>query len=177
MGPARAAFAAAFFSVAWGASAQAAASCTAFMDAFAKAAPELQAQFVRPIVISRGAGEGGGDSRDVVTGFGVDARLICAGDKFVRFEAQIPQQAQPLLVDGFNRMQVAATMAALRWPKARATQTVNSMAANAAEYLRASQERGDVFVSGKVDRHAGRAGEIGVVWTLADRSFIIVSAD
>jgi hypothetical protein len=157
--------------------ASAATSCPAFMDAFAKAAPELQAQFVRPVVVARGAGEGGGEARDVITGFGVDARLICNGDKFLRFEAQIPHQAQPLLVDGFNRIQVAATMAALRWSRARASQTVTTMAADAAEYLRASQERGDVFISGKVDRHAGRAGEIGVVWTLADRSFIIVSAD
>ena len=50
------------------------------------------------------------------------------------------------------------------------------MASDAAEYLRASQERGDIFISGKVDRHAGR-GEIGVVWTLSDRSFIIVGTD
>lgn len=155
----------------------AAGSCTAFMDAFAKAAPELQAQFVRPVVVSRGSGEGGGQVRDVVTGFGVDARLICSEDRFVRFEAQIPQRAEPRLVDGFNRMQVAAAMAALRWPRARASQTVTRMAADAAEFLRASQERGDVFISGKVDIHAGRGGEIGVVWTLADRSFIIVASN
>ena len=157
--------------------AAAAASCQAFMDAFAKAAPELRAQFVRPVVISRGSGESGSEARDVVTEFGVDARLICEADRFQRFEAQIPQQAQPRLVDGFNRIQVAAAMAALRWPRARASQTVTGMAADAAEYLRASQERGDVFISGKVDRHAGRTGEIGVVWTLADRSFIIVAND
>lgn len=173
---ARFALAAAVFSAVGAAPARAATSCAAFMDAFVKAAPDLQAQFVRPVVISRG-GEGGGDARDVVTGFGVDARLICVGDKFVRFEAQIPQRAQPMLIEGFNRMQVAAAMAALRWPRARALQTVNGMAKDAAEYLRASQERGDVFISGKVDRQLGRAGEIGVVWTLADRSFIIVSAD
>ncbi|MFN3892082.1 MAG: hypothetical protein ACK4MV_16925 [Beijerinckiaceae bacterium] len=174
---ARAALAAAILSAASGAPARAATSCAAFMDAFVKAAPELQAQFVRPVVISRGTGEGAGDARDVVTGFGVDARLICVGDRFVRFEAQIPQRAQPLLIDGFNRMQVAATMAAWRWPRARASQTVTSMAADAAEFLRASQERGDIYISGKVDRHVGRGGEIGVEWTLADRSFIIISAD
>ncbi len=174
---ARAALATALLIAVSGAPAQAAIACTAFMDAFVKAAPDLQTQFVRPVVISRGGTDGGAEVRDVVTGFGVDARMICVGDKFVRFEAQIPQQAQAVLIDGFNRMQVAATMAALRWPRARAAQTVTAMAADAAEYLRASQERGDVFVSGKVDRHAGRAGEIGVVWTLADRSFILVTAD
>lgn len=160
-----------------GAPAQAAMACTAFMDAFVKAAPDLQAQFVRPVVISRGGADGGGEVRDVVTGFGVDARMVCVGDRFARFEAQIPQQTQATLIDGFNRMQVAATMAGLRWPRARAVQTVNAMSGEAAEYLRASQERGDVFISGKVDRHAGRAGEIGLVWTLADRSFILVAAD
>lgn len=165
------------FSATLSAPALAAGSCPAFMDAFAKAAPELQAQFVRPVVVSRGAGDGGGEARDVVTEFGVDARLICSEDRFVRFEAQIPQRAEPRLVDGFNRIQVAAAMAALRWPRARASQTVTRLAADAAEYLRASQERGDVFISGKVDLHAGRAGEIGVVWTLADRSFIIVASN
>jgi len=174
---ARVALAATIYAAFAAVNANAAAPCPAFMNAFSKAAPELKAQFVRPVVVTRGAGEGGVEARDVVTEFGVDARLICSGDRFVRFEAQIPYNAEQRLVDGFNRIQVAAAMAALRWPRARATQTVTRMAADAAEYLRGSQERGDVFVSGKVDVHAGREGEIGVVWTLADRSFIIVSAD
>jgi hypothetical protein len=159
-----------------GGPARAASACSAFMDAFAKAAPEMKAQFVRPVVVSRGVVETGAESRDMVSEFGVDSRLICVGERFLRFEAQIPQIADQRLVEGFNRIQVAATMAAFRWPRARASQAVTSMAADAAEYLRASQERGDIFISGKVDRHAGR-GEIGVVWTLSDRSFIIVGSD
>ena len=144
------------------------------MDAFAKAAPDLKAQFVRPVVVSRGATEAGAEARDLVTEFGVDARLLCNGDRFLRFEAQIPQPAQQRVVDGFNRIQIAAAMAALRWQRQRATQTVSAMAVDAAEYLRASAERGDVFISGKVDRVVGRDGEIALVWTQADRSFIVV---
>lgn len=179
MRPARAAFVAAFSTVAAFSAgpAHAVATCSRFMDAFTKAAPELKAQFVRPVVVARGTAETGAEARDVVTEFGVDTRLICDGERFLRFEAQIPQPAEPRLVEGFNRIQVAAAMAALRWPRARASNIVSGMAADAAEYLRASQERGDVFISGKVDRHAGRDGEVGVVWTLSDRSFIIVSAN
>lgn len=178
MRPARVALAATFIlTAAGGGAAFAAPACSAFMDAFAKAAPELKAQFVRPVVVSRGVTESGAEARDVVTEFGVDSRLICVGERFARFEAQIPQPADARQVEGFNRIQVAATMAAMRWPRARASQVVSSMASDAAEYLRASQERGDVFISGKVDRHAGRDGELGVVWTLSDRSFIIVGTN
>jgi hypothetical protein len=175
MRPARVALATLVLALSGG-SALAAPACSAFMDAFGKAAPELKAQFVRPVVVSRGVAESGAEARDMVSEFGVDSRLICVGERFLRFEAQIPQPAEPRLVDGFNRIQVAATMAAMGWQRSRASQVVTSMASDAAEYLRASQERGDIFVSGKVDRHAGR-GEIGVVWTLSDRSFIIVGTD
>jgi hypothetical protein len=157
-----------------GAPALAAPTCQGFMDAFAKAAPDLKSQFVRPVVVSRGAAEAGAEARDLVTEFGVDARLLCNGDRFLRFEAQIPQPAQQRVVDGFNRIQVAAAMAALRWQRQRASQTISAMAVDAAEYLRASAERGDVFISGKVDRIVGRDGEIALVWTQADRSFIVV---
>lgn len=159
-----------------GAASAAPPSCQGFMDAFVKAAPELKAQFVRPVVVSRGAAEAGAEARDLVTEFSVDARLLCAGDRFLRFEAQIPQPARQSAIDGFDRIQVAAAMAALRWQRARAQQTLRSMAADAAEYLRASEERGDVFVSGKVDRIAGRDGELALVWTRADRSFIVVAS-
>ena len=176
MRPARVALATLVFTALSSGAALAAPACSAFMEAFGKAAPELKAQFVRPVVVSRGAAEAGAEARDMVSEFGVDSRLICVGERFLRFEAQIPQPAEPRLVDGFNRIQVAAAMAALGWQRARASQVVTSMASDAAEYLRASQERGDIFISGKVDRHVGR-GEIGVVWTLSDRSFIIVGTD
>ena len=128
-----AALATAFVTAVSGAPAHAAMACTAFMDAFVKAAPDLQAQFVRPVVISRGGADGGGEARDVVTGFGVDARSICVGDKFARWEAQIPQQGQGTLIDGFNRRHVAGSMAELRWPRARAAGTVTARASVGSE--------------------------------------------
>jgi hypothetical protein len=114
--------------------------------------------------------------RDLVSEVGVDARLYCRGEQFLRFEAQIAWPADARLRDGFSRIQEGALVAGLRWGRSRAASTLNSMAAEAAEFLRASRERGDVFVSGKVERHAGSEGELGLVWTEADRSFILVSA-
>ena len=45
----------------------------------------------------------------------------------------------------------------------------------AAEYLRASRERGDVFVAGKTERRAGKDGDIAVFWTETERTFILVA--
>ena len=48
------------------------------------------------------------------------------------------------------------------------------MTAEAADYLRGSAEREDFSVAGKVERHAGEAGDIGLIWTKTDRTFILV---
>ena len=45
----------------------------------------------------------------------------------------------------------------------------------AADYLRGSQERGDVYVSGKVEEHVGGGVDIGLLWTLTERNFIILT--
>lgn len=151
---------------------QAAQSCGGFMDAFQRAAPELKAQFVRPVVVG---GTAGNEARDLVTEHSVDARLLCKGERFDRFEARIQTPAEPRLVEAFRAIEEAAAIAALDWKRPRAAQTLRAMSAEAQEYLRASEERGDVFVSGKTERHAGRGGDIGLVWTKTERSFVIAA--
>jgi hypothetical protein len=162
-------------SAGFSARAEAAVTCASFMEAFARAAPAIKPQFVRPVVVTRGSGEASGEARDLVSEFNVDARLFCNEDRFVRFEAQAPAMADQKLRDGYSVIQEASLMAAFRWPRARAAQTAQAMAAEASEYLRGSIQRGDVYIAGKTERRAGRDGEIAMMWTERERTFIVLA--
>ena len=116
----------------------------------------------------------GAEVRDLITKLRIDGQLFCDGDRFVRFEAKIHAPFAPSLQRGFERLQTVAASFKLQWPDSRTTATLRRMQRNAAEYLRASAERGDVFIAGKVEEHAGEAGDVALVWTRSDRSFILV---
>lgn len=149
-------------------------SCQVFMEHLQKAVPDLAAQFVRPVVVSRGTAVPGAEVRDLITNLRIDGQLYCNGDRFVRFEAKIHAPFAGKLVSGFERVEHAAAQFKLQWSSAKTASTLRRMRADAAEYMRASAERGDVFVSGKIEEHAGEAGDVAIVWTRRDRSFIIV---
>lgn len=155
--------------------ARAATTCSGFMEAFARAAPALKAQFVRPVLVRRGPSDPGSEARDLVSEYSIDARLFCNGERFLRFEAQVPGNADPKLREGYYFIQEAAALAAFRWSRPRVAQTIQAMTMEVAEYLRGSRERGDVFVAGKTERHAGKDGEIAVFWTESERTFILVA--
>ena len=148
-------------------------SCEGFMAHMQKILPDLDPKFVRPVVVSRGAGPRG-DMRDMVVKLRIDGQLTCDGDRFVRFEARIQEPSNSQLRDGFFRVQQAAAVYKLRWSAARAASEIQSMTAEAAEFLRGSAEREDYSVAGKVERHAGEAGDVGLIWTKSDRTFILV---
>ena len=142
------------------------------MDAFGKAAPELKAQFVRPIVVSRGAAEAGAEARDMVNEFGVDSRLICVGERFLGSRRRFRSR---------RRRASSTDSTAVRW-RPRWLRWAGSARARRRSSLRwpptppntcAPPRSAATSSSPEVDRHVGR-GEIGVVWTLSDRSFIIV---
>jgi hypothetical protein len=82
--------------------------------------------------------------------------------------------SDPPTRDAFYRVQQAGILAAMKWQRTRAGQVLLSMSAEAAEYFRASEERGDVFVAGKVEHHAGAAGDLAMMWTKTDRTFIVL---
>ena len=48
------------------------------------------------------------------------------------------------------------------------------MSSDAGEYLAASRERGDVYVSGKTEEHAPGGVSLGLIATGSDRTFVIV---
>ena len=148
--------------------------CAGFKEAMVRAAGDLKPEFIKPLVVSRGAGAGL-DNFDLVTRARIDGVLRCKADAFVGFEAKITLPADGPLLGSFDRVQEAALVSALKWPPARAEATARRMTSDAAEYLRGSQERGDVFVSGKVEEHAGGGVDIGLLWTLTERNFIILT--
>lgn len=153
----------------------AAATCSGFMEAFARAAPNLKAQFVRPVMVRRGPSDPASEARDLVSEYSIDARLFCAGERFLRFEAQVASNADSKQREGYYFIQEAAVLAAFGWTRPRAAQTIQALTMEAAEYLRGSRQRGDVFIAGKTERHAGKDGEIAVFWTETERTFILVT--
>jgi hypothetical protein len=48
------------------------------------------------------------------------------------------------------------------------------MAGDAREYLAASRQRGDVYISGKTEEHAPGGVSLGLIYTDTDRAFIVV---
>jgi hypothetical protein len=150
------------------------ATCTAFKDGLVRGAAELKPEFVRPVVVSRGGTASGLDQFDLVSQARIDGVLRCRGEVFVSFEAKITLPADATLLARFEKAQEAALVAALRWPTARALAKARNMAAEAAEYLRASIERGDVSIAGKVEEHEPNLVDLGLIWTNTDRTFIVL---
>jgi hypothetical protein len=150
-----------------------AAYCSKIMKDF-PAASGIKLDFVRPVVVGRGVLASGVEVYDVVNDLKVDGQLRCMGDVFQRFDARISASAPTSSKDAFAKVQRGALMTILGWSAGRASGVEKSMASNAAEYLRASIERGDVEIAGKVEEHAGAAGDVGVIWTPNERAFVLV---
>lgn len=150
------------------------ATCNAFKEGLVRGAAELKPEFVRPVVVSRGGSANGLDQFDLVSQARIDGVLRCRGDAFVSFEAKITLPADATLLARFEKVQEASLAAALRWPTARALAKARNMAVDAAEYLRASIERGDVSFSGKVEEHEPNFVDLGLIWTNSDRTFIVL---
>lgn len=147
--------------------------CTSFQTVFAKEAGDLNANFVRPLVVSRGAASG--DFFDLVTNQKIDGLLECRGETLVRFEIKIAMPADSPALARYENAQGAAIRAALGWSAARASHAVRAMSREADEYLRASAQRGDHVVAGKTENHEGGA-DLGMIWTATERTLVIVGS-
>ena len=146
-------------------------ACDAFKASVTRDSGDLNAEFIRPLVVSRG-GTSELETYDLVSRARVDGALKCKGDVFISFEARIAMPADGELIGRFARVQQAAARAAVGWSSARAEREVRDIANEAADYLRASQERGDVSIAGKVEQHHPGAMDLGLIWTPSDRTFI-----
>ncbi|MDB5641021.1 MAG: hypothetical protein JWN07_338 [Hyphomicrobiales bacterium] len=148
-------------------------SCGMFQSTFIRETNEVNAAFVRPLVVSRNASRS--DFFDLVTNVRIDGLLECQGDTLVRFEVKIGLPSDAATMAKFEQVQTAAVRAALGWAPARATKAVTTMSKEADEYLRASSQRGDVVVAGKTEYHEGGA-DLGMIWTPRDRTLVIVGS-
>jgi hypothetical protein len=151
------------------------ADCSHFRDAMVRVSGDINAQFVRPLVVSRG-GASDLDQFDLVSRARIDGVLRCRGEAFVSFEAKIVMPADAALVDRFEKAQEDALMSALGWAGERAHAKVRTMASDAADYLHGSIERGDVYVAGKVEEHEPGGIDLGLIWTRTDRTFVLLTA-
>ena len=152
------------------------ANCAKFRAAMTRAAGELNADFVRPLVVSRGGG-GGVEQYDLTSNARLDGSLQCRGETFVSFEVKVHLPADGGLTERFATAQMAALVAGLGWSAGRAKNKVASLAAEAADYLRGSAERGDHVIAGKVEEHLPGGADIGAVWSATERTFILLNRD
>ena len=150
--------------------------CDAFQASVRRESGALKADFARPLIVSRGASTGL-ETFDLTSQARIDGTLRCRGNAFVSFEARIAIPADEALVTHFEDAQRIALIAAMGWSNARALTRTREMSAEAADYLRASDERGDVAVSGKVEDHLPGGIDVGLIWTHSDRSFIVLRGD
>lgn len=160
--------------------ARSALGCLAFMEGFVRATAGHRIAFERPLNITRGFGGDDGDLDVRVLSTGVDdveGTLKCKGDAFRRFEVRIDVPADDRVTAAFKDYQEATLSAAFGWDKAKVQTIVGAMSSDAAEYLRASVQRGDTSVSGKVEYHQGDALDLGVIWTDEDHTLIVTVQD
>jgi len=148
-------------------------SCGMFQTTFIRETGDVNAAFVRPLVVSRNASAS--DFFDLVTNVRIDGLLECQGDALVRFEVKIGLPTDAATVAKFEQVQAAAVRAALGWPPARASKAIATMSHEAEDYLRASGQRGDYVVAGKTEYHEGGA-DLGMIWTGRDHTLIIVGS-
>jgi hypothetical protein len=150
------------------------AGCQAFMHDFAAALGDLRVDFSRTLVV--GGRTRRGDLFNLVSEQEVDGTLECAGDDFVRLELRIAVPANARTQRHFERFQPAALKAALKWDNARITSVLARLSADVAEFLRGSEQRGDVYISGHDERHLADGTIVGLLWTQTDHAFVISSA-
>lgn len=151
--------------------------CGSFMKDFPPAASAFRVSFERPLTISRGFGDvlAGVDIHVLATNADLEGTLKCRGDQFLRFELRIKAPASDKVQADFETFEQAALISAFGWDRTKAGTIVKAMSADAAEYLRASEQRGDLYLAGKVEYHKGDALDLGVIWTPTDHSFVIAS--
>jgi hypothetical protein len=148
------------------------AGCDAFIGKLRTIASEMQVDFSHSLVVSRTRTDE--SVFDITTKVDVDATLTCRGDEFVRFESRVVEPTSARAGTAFGRFNAAALRAALGWDAARSAEMTRSMDADVREYLAASKQRGDVYVSGKTEEHLGGGVDLGLIFTDTDRAFIIV---
>lgn len=147
-------------------------NCQSFMDAFNGAAGEHRVSFSR--ALSVGGRESGYEYFDASGAGDVDVSVVCRNDRFVRVEVRGARGGAERTRARRERLSLAALRVAAGQDGGHAAATLRGLAAEAQDYLRASAERGDVYVAGKTERHLGGGVDVGYVATETDAALIVV---
>lgn len=150
-------------------------SCDSFIEKLRTGASDLHVDFNHALVVSRARSDT--DVFDIVTKGEIDGTLTCRKDNLLRFEARMAEPASARAASEFESFQAAALRAALGWDAGKARGMVRDMSADARDYLKASHERGDIFISGKTEEHAPGGISLGLIITDTDTAFIIVGGE
>lgn len=149
-------------------------ACQSFMDAFNLAAGDMRVDFSRALSVG-GRSEGGYEYFDASGAGEVDVSVVCRGDRFSRVEVRSSRGGSQRQRARLLRLEQAALSVVAGQDRGRAAALVRSLAAEAEDFLRASAERGDVYISGKTERHLGGGVDLGYVATETDLSLIVVA--
>src|ERR1700744_1466432 len=144
----------------------AAPACDAFLQKLRTEGGDLGVDYARALVVSRV--HTSASNFDISTRSDVDGTLVCDGDQFRRFEAHALEPMRGKAAEGFERLQQVAMKAALGWDVGKAKSESKGLAGEAREYLSASKQRGDVYISGKTERHEPGGVGSGMIHTEGD---------
>ena len=147
--------------------------CDSFIEKLRKDASEMQVEFSHSLIVSRTKSDD--NVFDIATKVDVDATLTCRGDDFLRFESRVVEPASARAGTSFERFGATALRAALGWDAGHAGEMMRGLDSDVRDYLAASKQRGDVYVSGKSEEHLPGGVDLGLIFTDTDRAFIILS--
>jgi hypothetical protein len=149
--------------------------CEAFLQKMRADGSDIGLEYSRALVVSRVHTTRA--DYDITTNSDVDGTLVCQGDQFLRFEAHALEPMRGKAAEGFARLQQIAMKAALGWDGSKAKSESRGLSGEARDYLAASRQRGDVYISGKTERHEPGSVGVGMIFTEIDRSFVIVAEE
>jgi len=146
--------------------------CDAFLAKLRANADDLGVDFRHALVVSQAKSEN--TVFDITTNTEVDGVLTCRGDRLMRFEAHVSEPAKSRALTAFEKLETSSLRAGFGWDAGKAKSKVSDMSADAKDYLDASKERGDVYVSGKTEEHLPGSVGLGLIFTEVDRALVIV---
>lgn len=149
--------------------------CDGFIDKLRAGASELGVDFGHALVVSRARSDT--DVFDITTKSEIEGDMSCRKGRLIRFEARISEPTSAHGAGEFEGFQAAAMRAAFGWDAAKSRGTARAMTADAQEYLAASRQRGDVYISGKTEEHEPGGISLGLIVTDTDSAFIIIGAE
>jgi len=145
--------------------------CDAFLQRLKAEGADIGLDYSRALVVSRA--HTNAVTYDITTQSDVDGTLVCRGDQFQRFEAHVVEPLKGKAAEGFARLEQIGLKAALGWEPGRARSVTKGLEGEAREYLAASRERGDIYISGKTERHEPGSIGLGMIFSEVDRAFVI----